>query len=222
MPSDKKKLTKAELEEDQFLEWLVTAGEFVKERRQAFVGGGVAVVAIVVISMVIVNEQEQARLMAADQLGQIRLAEDQGETGEALRLIEDLTQAYEGTSAAGQGVIILANRYYSQGSYGEAEKLYQGYLEDYGQIDLLVYAAWNGLAACLEARGDLLGASAKYEEFARLNPTELQAAAALFEAARCYGQAGRLENQRATLKQIVKDYSRSPVAGKAREELKML
>ena len=125
MPNEKSKLTKADLEEDQFLEWVVNAGEYIKERRQAFIGGTVAVLAVIIIAGVIVNEQEQTHLMAAEQLGQIRLAEDQGEAAEALRLIEDLTEAYEGTKAAGQGVIILANRYYGHGNFAEAEKLYR-------------------------------------------------------------------------------------------------
>ena len=79
MPNEKSKLTKADLEEDQFLEWVVNAGEYIKERRQAFIGGTVAVLAVIIIAGVIVNEQEQTHLMAAEQLGQIRLAEDQGE-----------------------------------------------------------------------------------------------------------------------------------------------
>ena len=220
MPNEK--LTKNELEEDQFLEWVVNAGEYIKERKQAFIGGGVAVLAVIVISMVIVNEQEQARLLASEQLGMIRLAEDQGQEDEALRLTRDLTEAYEGTAAAGQGVVILANRYYSQGDFTEAEKLYQSYLDDYGQVDILAYAAWNGLAACLEARGDHQGAAAKYEEFAKLHPTDLHASTALYEAARCHGETGNVDRQRSALSQIVKDFARSPVAGKAREELKML
>jgi TolA-binding protein len=222
VPNEKEKLTKSELEEDQFLEWIVNAGEYIKQRKQAFVGGAVAVLAVVVISVVIVNEQEQARLMASEQLGMIRLAEDQGQADDALRLTADLTEAYEGTAAAGQAVVILANRYYSQGNYAEAEKLYQAYIDDYGQVDILVYAAWNGLAACLEARGDNQGAAVKYEAFAKTNPTDLHASTALFEAARCYGEAGSLDNQRAALNKIVEDFARSPLAGKAREELKML
>ena len=222
MPKERDKLTKSELEEDQFLEWVVNAGEYIKGRKQAFVGGAVAVLALVVISMVIVNEQEQAHVMAAEQLGMIRLAEDQGDTEDALRLTVHLTEAYQGTAAAGQGVVILANRYYSQGNFDAAEKLYQSYLDDYGQVDVLAYAAWNGLAACLEARGDAQGAATKYEDFAKQHPTDLQASTALFEAARCHGQVGNIDGQRAALNQIVKDFTRSPAAGKAREELKML
>ena len=222
MTNEKSKLTKADLEEDQFLEWVVNAGEYIKERRQAFIGGTVAVLAVIIIAGVIVNEQEQTHLMAAEQLGQIRLAEDQGEAAEALRLIEDLTEAYEGTKAAGQGVIILANRYYGQGNFAEAEKLYRQYLDAYGQVDILVYAAWNGLAACLEARGDMPGAAAKYEDFARLHPSDMQSAAALYEAARCHGQAGNVDSQRAALSRIIVEFARSPLVGRAREELNML
>ena len=223
MSGEGKRLSKDELKEDQFLEWLVQAAEYVRDRAQLFVAGAVGLLAIIVISFLIANAQEQAKIDAAIQLGEIWLAEEEGRSGDALRLTEDLVREYEGTIAAGQGVIILANRYYSQGRFAEALEHYHRYLSEYGDQDVFMLAAWNGIAACLEAQGRAIEAATKYTEYATsINPGSIQASTSLFEAARCYGEAGDTETQRKTLEQIVADYAQSPIAARAREELSML
>lgn len=43
MSSEHRKLSKSELREDEFVEWIMQAVEYVKERARLFVGGAVAV-----------------------------------------------------------------------------------------------------------------------------------------------------------------------------------
>ncbi len=222
MPGERKKLSKSELREDQFIEWILQASEYVRERLQLFIAGGVGVVALCLAIHLIVKAQEEARFEAAIKLGEIWMAEEESRLDDAVRLGEELTTRFEGTSAAGQAVLILANRYYAQGRYPDAQRLYQTYLDDYGQLDILVFAAWNGLAACWEAQGDLLKAAKKYQEYAAAHEGTLQASLALLEAARCYGSAGDGANQKRVLKQITKDFTNSPIVNKAREEMNML
>ncbi len=68
----------------------------------------------------------------------------------------------------------LANRLYAQGQYAKLSRIIK-LLSNYGDIDLLVYAASNGLAACLEAQGQLQQAAEKYRAYAQQNPQKMEA-----------------------------------------------
>jgi len=219
-----KKLTKEELEEDQFLIHLMNAVSYVQDRLGIFLGGlGVLIVAVLSINFYQQSRQD-AELDAASLLGEALIADQNGQTEEMIRMVKLLveTDSYAGTAEAGKGQVFLANRLYAQGQYAEAQSHYTAYLSNYGDIDVLVYAASNGLAACFEAQGQLLKAAEKYREYAQKNPNKMEAAASLFEAARCYGLNGQTDIQLEILGQITSDFPKSPVAALARQQKEML
>jgi TolA-binding protein len=149
------------------------------------------------------------------------IADDNNQTDEGVRLAEQVLKDHTGTPAAAQAVLFLANRYYAQGRFGDSQKFYERYLSDYGDVDVLVFAARNGLASCAEAQGDYRQAAAKFQE-AATSGSNNQGVLALLEAARCYGLAGDTASQKGILSQITRDFSESPAAARAREELSML
>ena len=216
------KLTKEELEEDRFVEWLMEAADYVQQKWQVFAGG--LVVLVLVIYGINYSQQSAAnnRVEAMGVWGDILIAEGTGQTAEGVRLAESLVGAYAGTPAAGQGMIYLANRYFQQERYSEAQALYQRYLDEYGDDPALRYGAWSGLAVCLDAQGQHREAAEKYRAFAAQNPGAPQTPLALGEAARCFGLAGDGQAQREVLEELVRDFADSPVAARARQELDML
>ena len=109
MSSERRKLSKSELREDEFVEWIMEAVEYVKERARLFVGGAVAVIAVIVAINYFIESKETDRLKAAALLGDVLMVEQGGEPTEAVRLAEELVSAYAGTPAAAQGTIILAS-----------------------------------------------------------------------------------------------------------------
>ena len=164
MSSERRKLSKSELREDEFVEWIMQAVEYVKERAQLFVGGAVAVIVVIVAINYFIESEEANRLKAAALLGDVLMVEQGGEPTEAVRLAEELVSSYAGTPAAAQGVVLLANLHYAQCRYAEAREYYQRYLDNYEPLDVLAYAAQSGLGACLEAEGQLLAAAQHYED----------------------------------------------------------
>ena len=222
MPRETKKITKSELREDQFVEWILKASDYVQERLRIFAGGAAGVVVLMVVVHFIIQAQESARLDATERLGSIKVAEQEGRIDSVMILSERLIEERSGTPAAAQAVVILANRYFIQGRYADAQRLFQVYLDDYGQSDILTFAAWRGSAACLEAQGQLREAAGKYQEYAATHPDNMQAALALLEAARCYGMAGEVDSQKSMLNRIIKEFGDSPGAAKARDEINML
>ena len=222
MPRTNKKLSKEELKEDRFVEWIMTAAEYVREKRHVVVGIGITAIIIILSINFIISSQKKARVEASALLGDVIFAEGNGQEDEVIRLCEQLIGEYAGTPAAGQGVLLLANRYFALGRYVDARQLYQSYLDDYEPLDVLVFAAWSGVAASFEAEGQFQNAARKYQEYAEAHTTTMQASLALFEAGRCYGSIGELATQKEILARITKEFPDSPVAERARDLVSML
>jgi TolA-binding protein len=217
-----KKLSKSELEEDRFVEWILEAADYVRQRQRVFLGGLVAVAAVVLAVVLILRSQEEGRTKAAGLLGDVMVAETNGQYDEAVRLCEQLVKDYSGTPAAGQGALLLGNRYFAQGRYADAQRQFETYLDSYGSQEVLVYAAWTGVAACYEAQGDYGKAAGRYQEYADAHAGGMPSSLALLEAARCYRLAGDGERVKAVLERVLKEYADSPAAAKAREEIALL
>lgn len=219
MSSERRKLSKSELREDEFVEWIMEAVEYVKERARLFVGGAVAVIAVIVAINYFIESKEADRLKAAALLGDVLMVEQGGEPTEAIRLAEELVSSYAGTPAAAQGTVLLANLHYAQGRYAEARDYYQTYLANYEPVDVLAYAAQSGLGACLEAEGQLVAAAQHYETYAAQQAGTIREAMARMEAARIYGLAGQSDKQQALLEQVSRTFARYPIAAQARAAL---
>ena len=212
--------TRAELEEDRFVEWIMQAADFLKERMQFVIAAAAAVAVIVMLIGYMQSVEEEDRLQASASYGQVLMADANGEAGQAMEIAEQLIREHSGTPAAAQGVVYLANRLFRQGRLDEARRLYETYLDD-GDVDVLVFAAWSGVAACIESQGQFAQAAAKYEEYADQYDGQ-QASLALMSASRCYALAGDTVAQREALLRIARDFPTSPLVAKAREQLRRL
>ena len=166
MSNESEKLDKNELREDEFVEWLVGAVQYVQDRAQAFAAGAAVFVVALLAVNYFVESQEQAKVDAAALLGDMLIAEQSAQSSEAIRLGEQLLTAYGGTPAAAKGAILLGNLHFTQGNIADAQRYFQLYLSDYEAVDVLVNAAQNGLAACLEAEGQYQMAAQRYEDIA--------------------------------------------------------
>jgi len=221
MSSERRKLSKSELREDEFVEWIIEAVEYVKERARLFASGAIAVVAVIVAINYFIESKEAERLKAAVLIGDVLMVEQGGEPTEALRLAEELVASYAGTPAAAQGTVLLANLHYAQGRYVEARGYYQTYLDNYEPLDVLAYAAQSGLGACLEAEGQLVAAAQHYETYAAQQAGTIREAMARMEAARIYGLADETDKQQALLEQVSRTFAQYPIAAQARAALAM-
>ncbi len=222
MSGEKQKLTKEELREDEFIEWLMDAADYIRNHAQTFAGGAIAVLAVILAINFFIESQETAKVDATARLGDMLMAEQSGQIDEAIRIAEDLLTTYAGTPAAGQGTVLLGNLHFSQGRYADALRYFDSYLADYVPVDVLTNAAESGLAACLEAQGQLDEAARRYEEIARQFSGTAPAALAQMNAARCYGMLGKHGKQRELLEAVRDQYARFPVAARARTQLEML
>ncbi|MBT3344803.1 MAG: tetratricopeptide repeat protein [Gemmatimonadetes bacterium] len=211
-----------EEQEDPFLEWVLMALQYVRDRAQLFIGGAIAIVAALAITQFAQTQRETAREEAANLIFQMMLADGNGQLEQVIDTGEKLIDEYAGTPSAAHGIILLANRYYRVGRYDEAEKLYERYIAEYGESQALLFAARTGVAACHEATGDLEGAATGYVAYADAHPNDRASAIALMDAARCYRVLGDTQQQGAVLGRVTRDFPTSPAAQRARQELQML
>ncbi len=214
--------SKADLEEDRFLEWILQAVEYVKSRAQLFIGGAVAVVAVIVIASFLQGQRLEARSRAAAMIFEANLAEQSGQIDRVVGIAQQLIEEYAGTPAASHGIILLANRYFTLGRYVDAQRLYQRYLDEHGDQPPLVFAARTGLAACLEAQGDLAAAAQAFVAYADDHSDHPPSAIALMDAARCFRLLDDRARQREALERVIGEYSKTTVAQRAREQLALL
>lgn len=213
---------KQELREDRFVEWILDAADYVRAHSQQFITGGAVVVLVVAGAAYYNMTQADTRVEATALLSEAMIADDNSQAAEAIAKAEQVVKEFSGTPAAAQATLFLANRYYAQSRYAEAQQYYERYLGDYGDLDVLAFAARTGLASCAEAQGDYREAASRFQEAAIGNGGNTQGAVALLEAARCFGLAGDTASQKGVLDQIAREFSESPAAARAREELAML
>ena len=222
MAGESGKLSKEQLREDEFVEWIMDAVEYVKERSQLFSYGVVAVVVAILLINYLVESRDTASVEATILLGDFMMAEQSGQIAEATRKGEQLVSSYSGSPAAAQGTVFLANIHYAEGRFAEAKTLYQKYMNNYEPVDILAYAAQSGLGSCLEAEGQLLEAAKHYESYAAQESGSIRGAMALMEAARVFGALGDRDKQKSLLEEISTNFEQYPIAGQARSILAML
>ena len=99
-----KKLSKDQLREDEFLEGIMSAVDYVRDHYQIFAGALALVILSVVGVEYIIQSQQRARSDAAGRLGTALMLEEQGQQDEATQEIQNVLDQYAGTPAAGQAL----------------------------------------------------------------------------------------------------------------------
>ena len=210
----RKKISKKEIKEDPLVTYYVRAQKFIQNHSRHLNIGLIAFVAIIVIGIFIVRSKKKADILAGGKLG---IAEQYYSVMNYTRAIDEFTSiisTYSGTRAAGRATFYLANAYFEQGDFENAEKYYRMYIEDYGKNRLLAASSWAGSAACMESRADYAEAAAIYEKTGRKFSDLFQAPYYLKDASRCYILAGNDEAGKSILEYIKGNYPNSPIIQK--------
>ena len=219
----RKRLTKREIKEDKFLEFVLRASVFVRKHRTHLIGGVLAIVLAVVGTNLALKGRETKQLEAAELLADARMAGTGGQVDEAIRLGEQIIRDFGSTRSAQEALVLLGNAYFDMERYDQAMELFQRYLKESNQEEeILRYAAWSGLAACLEEQGRYGEAGEQYRQYGDENRGSPYAAWMLLDAARCFKLSGEKGKAEAVLERILVAYPDSEVAFKARRARMML
>ncbi len=222
MLKPRRRLTRKQIKQDRFIATVVRSIRTVQRNSKRF-AIGTAVVLVAVVAVVAVGQHRKGReVQSIEALGEAQMAKWAGKTEEALKLYQRVTQQFGGTRSAGEAWIALGNLYFEKGKVKEAAAAFQEYLKRYKDDPILIYTAWNGIAACLEQEGKYSEAAQKYKSFADRHQNSPWAARALWDAARCFRLAGSPQEAKMALEEIIDFYPNSPLSYRAKSEEKML
>lgn len=153
---------------------------------------------------------------------------DKALTGEGLAVIDGIkspglraiADEYGSTPAGQIAALMAGNILANKGKWAEA----QSYFETAASSDaeLVQVGAMNGLAACLEGKGSIAEAAAKYEDAAKLGDKSGIEASSWLNAGLCYEKAGNKQKAVETLTIVVKKYATSDVVPAAKQALARL
>jgi outer membrane protein assembly factor BamD (BamD/ComL family) len=216
------RLTKKDLKEDELVTRVLQAWGYIEKNYPKFLAGLGAIVVAVLAGMFIKSQSDQQTQASIDALGDVRIALHQGKVEDAVFQAERVAEEYSGKPAAEQVLLLLGGLYYDLGRYAEAQTTYQGYLSTYGDEGPAGYAAWIGIAACLEEQGSYVEAAEKYVAYADQYRASPFAPIVLKEASRCYAGAGNPEKAQGALQRILKDYPKSSIVRSAKAELRQM
>lgn len=136
-------------------------------KKRIMIGGGVALLAIVVVAVVI-QHRAQREQNASQALSEVRLPFNPGAPlpsgiADALRQV---ALDYQGTKAAARALLLSAAVLYQEASYVEAQSRFQQLIQQYPESAWIAEANL-GIASALAAQGKAVEATAKYEDIRR-------------------------------------------------------
>jgi tetratricopeptide (TPR) repeat protein len=205
-----KRLTKRELKEDKFVTLYFQVQEYFYRNSKILIGAlvGLIVVILAIYGFTRMNASREAS--AQLELTKAKVALTQQNYAAAIDMLLQLVEEYGGTASGKEGRFYLANAYFANKDFINAERYFQdaaGNLDD----DILESSALAGIAACLEEKQDYSGAAESYERAARDYSQVFLTPINLYNSARCYILAGNSEKAETLLNRIIDEYESSSI-----------
>jgi len=196
-------MTKREIKEDPLVTLYAKTQKWIQQNQRYINSGLIAILAIAVVGVFMSRSKNQAESAAESQMGVVEQYYYYRQFDRAIEGLERIVDSYSGTRAAGRACFFLANSYYENGDYQNAESFYEQYVREYNHIDLFSAGSLAGIAACMENRMEWLNAAEHYEKAGMQYKDLSSAPYYLKNAARCYIKAGESEKAKTVYETIL-------------------
>ncbi len=217
MITQKKKISKREIQEDNLVTTFYQVQEFYNEHKQAII---IAVAAIALIAFATVwytNKQIEDNILATEAMAKIIPSFENGsyqeaidgEPGTQLNGLKDIVKDYSGTEQGELAKIYLANSYYYLGDFANAKESYSSYS---GDSKIHKAAAYAGQAVCLENEKKYEDAAGYFSKAASVSEFNAQTPDYLLSSGINFLKAQNKDKAKSTFERIKKDFSESTVA----------
>jgi len=203
MLKPKRKITKKELKQDEFLEFVVRAERFLRRNAKLLAYIGIGVVVVVAIGLLMNSSRKHAELQAAAALGAAQSVYDQGQYQQVINQLQPVVQQYAGTKSAGISVFYIGSAYDRLGNDSTAARYYQQYLDRYDNDPLLGASALASLGMIEASRGQYDEAQTHFQQAIRRAPHRFMAHQYSLEAARIAFNAGQMSKARTMLSALL-------------------
>jgi len=210
------------MKEDRFVTFALNATAVLQQNWMSVVLGIVAVAVVIGGGTGWIKHKRARQSAAWELLAEATIAGQTGKTERAGEMYEQLIEKFERTQADVIACTSLGDLRFAEENFDEAIEAYRKALDRIGDDPLVTFAAYNGVGACLEEQGQYEEAATHHRSYAKAYSRSPFAPEALSDAARCFVQAGRMEEAKRTLERILRAYPESQVVYQARSLLNML
>lgn len=210
MLKPRKRITRREIKEDPLVTRYLQARKILQQYAKQ-IQYGVAIIILVILGLALMSRnQKRNEASAAGRLAMAELYYYSQNYDQAIQNLGQVADSYAGSKSAGIAVYFIANSYYTQDDYDNAEIYYKTYLNEYSDIPLFTESARAGVAACLENREQYAEAAVLYEQACKDNPHSFEVPFHLEDAARCYLLSGNTEKSKTMYQLILDKYLVNP------------
>jgi outer membrane protein assembly factor BamD (BamD/ComL family) len=188
-----KKLTKKDLKEDEFAEFVGESVLYVKHHSRRIMGLLIVAIVIAVGVTFVIKQRRAAEIEAQTILSRGNFDLRQTNYAAALRTYAGIRQRYRGTWSAADATFFSANAYFASARYDSAMAFYNEYLNQGKRRDELTVSAKAGIAQSLEEQARYEEAANNFLRTQQEHPGDVLARDMLLGAARCFRLAGNLD-----------------------------
>ncbi len=167
----KKRVTRHEMREDQFVTGVFKIEEWAEENLQKVLIGAGAVVVVGLAIWFFIWQSGRSEDNALEKLGSAEVFERQNQIPLAIADYEEVVKNYGSTSAAAQAAFRLANLYFRTNDFGKAETAYRDYLSRHVVDEYFRHSAQRGLAGALAGQARYSDAARSFIDVARADTT---------------------------------------------------
>lgn len=214
-----KKLTKKDLKEDEFAEFVGESMLYVKHHSRRIIGILIVVIVVAVSVTFVIRQRRAAEIEAQAILSRGNFDFKQTNYGAALRTYAGIRQRYRGTWSAADATFFSANAYFASARYDSAMALYNEYLNQGKRRDYLTVSAKAGIAQSLEEQAMYAEAANNFLKTQQEHPDNMLARDMLLGAARCFRLAGNHDRAIEVYNDLIELYPDSREAELARMQV---
>jgi tetratricopeptide (TPR) repeat protein len=222
MIKPKKKVKKHDLKEDKFVKFSLQAKSYLDENYQKIMRIALGVGAIIIILVFYYFNSQETAKEANSQLGIAEIEYKNGNLQKASERLERLINEYDGTDSADKGMFLLANIYYQQKKYEDAQAYFDRFVSAYSGSNILLASGYAGLAACEEVANNYSDAAGLYEQAADLAPDFPESDNYYYLSALCYKKAGDFDKARSIFEQLASESKSSQRVKDAETQLVLM
>jgi len=188
--SPKKRITRQEMKEDQFVTMVFKAREWAELNLNTIIIGVGAIVLVIAGIWYLTTRSESRNQEAYDLLGQAEMEVRNNQPQLAIVDFQRILDDYSGAEAARLASLGLANLYFAQNDFEKAEPAFRDFLKDYCNDEQARFSAEEGIAGSLSGQRKFAEAGEAYLNVAKSNPDVVTYEHDLFYAVESYIKAG--------------------------------
>lgn len=202
----KKKISKKELKEDQFVLLTMQVQDFLQKYLKEIAMGIAGVFAVILLGYWMISSSNASENMAATLLSRAQQQLGSGDKENGVAQMDAILTEYSGSAAAEKACFYLAEQHLADGNLDQAKKYLDQYISDFSSSNVMTQAAYANLANVLMQQKDYAGAAANYEKAANMDMDFPRSTAYVYGAAIAWKEAGNNDKAAALAQSLVDGY----------------